>query len=276
VYHGYGGKVELCYEIAEFFETPHDGPPKVLMITAYLDESDHSDASRYTVVAGFRGKRENWESFAPKWKEALGNRPSLHMKELRWNHPNADTRVRDLLAKLGPIPYDCGLVPVYGAVKASDYIDLVKGHPVLEDFGGYLLSISHVFTLLMETLPVYERIKIVCEEQNAYVTDVKAIFDVFRKTAEPLHAKLAGIEFVPKGSVLIEPADYLAFALGKALSEPESKKDLWCRPIHGEGRPLECRPGMWLNRDVARQTITGILAESGSRINIALSRQKLK
>jgi hypothetical protein len=257
----------LFCEIAEFFETPHDVPPKVLMITAYLDESDHSDASRYTVVAGFRGKKENWDSFAPKWKEALGNRPALHMKELRWNHPNAETRVRDLLAKLGPIPYDCGLVPVYGAVKASDYIDLVKGHPVLEDFGGYLLSISHVFGLLMETVPVYERIKIVCEEQRTYEASARAMFDVLRKNAEPLHAKLTSIEFVSKGSTaLIEPADYLAFAMGKALSEPESRKDLWCRPIHGEGRELRCRPGMWLPRHVARDTITQMKQE------IALSR----
>ena len=238
------------------------------MITAYLDESDHSDASRYTVVAGFRGKSDNWQLLSERWKEALGKRKSLHMSELRWNHSSAKTRVRDLLAKLGPIPWDCGLVPVYGAVKTSDYIDLVRGYPLLEKFGGYLLSISHVFLLLMETVPVYERIKIVCEEQDQYETSARAMFNVFRRTAEPLHAKLTSIEFVPKGSTaLTEPADYLAFAMGKALSEPESRKDLWCRPIHGEGRELRCKPGMWLPRHVARDTITQIKQE------IALSRQ---
>jgi hypothetical protein len=233
------------------------------MITAYLDESDHSDSSRYTVVAGFRGKKENWELLPPLWKEALGNRKTLHMKDLRWNHPTAATRVRDLLARLGPIPYECGLVPVYGAVKASDYIDIVKGHPVLENFGGYLLSISHVFTLLMETLPPYERVKIVCEEQETYAANVKTVFDVFRRNAEPLHARLASIEFVPKESTsLTEPADYLAFALGKALSEPESLRDLWCRPIHGIGFQLQCTPGMWLPRHVARESISQIIALS--------------
>jgi hypothetical protein len=271
VYHGYGGKAYVrCKSdeiVCSIFETPHDAPPDyALMITAYLDESEHSDASKYTVVAGFRGKKKNWDALVPLWKDALGNRKTLHMKSLRWNHPNAESRVRDLLAKLGPIPYECGLVPIYGAVKASDYLDLVKGHPKLENFGGYLLSISHVFTVLLETIAVHERIKLVCEEQETYAVDVRAIFEVFKKTAkDELYPKLASIEFVPKGSTpLTEPADYLAFALGKSFSEPESRKDLWCRPIHGVGYQLQCTPGAWLTRDVARDTIRQILENTNT------------
>jgi hypothetical protein len=248
--------------VCSIFETPHDAPPDcAVMITVYLDESEHSDASKYTVVAGFRGKKAHWDSFVPRWKQALGNRKTLHMKSLRWNHRSAETRVRDLLATLGPIPYDCGLVPVYGAVKASDYFDLVKGHPKFENLGGYLLSIAHVFMLLLETVPVYERIKIVCEEQEGYEPSANQLFKIFRMTSHGgLYPKLVSIDFVPKGSTsLTEPADYLAFALGKSFSEPEGKKDLWCRPIHGVGHQLQCRPGMWLNRDVARDTIRQIL-----------------
>jgi hypothetical protein len=269
VYHGYGGKakvscetVELTDDIITFlFETPHDASPKyALMITAYLDESEHSDVGKYTVVAGFRGKKENWDLFVPLWKQGLGNRKSLHMRSLRWNHPNAKSRVGDLLARLGPIPYDCGLIPVYGAVKAGDYLDLVRGDPILEDFGGYLLSISHVFTLLLETIPPHERIKIVCEAQEGYASNADAVFKVFKiASRDGLYPKLVSIDFVPKGSTsLTEPADYLAFSLSKTLSEPGSQKDLWARPIQGEGRQLQCAPGMWLNREVARETIQQI------------------
>lgn len=66
---------------------------------------------------------------------------------------------------------------------------------------------------------------------------------------------------MPKNStILIEPADYLAFAIAKEFSEMRSKKELWCRPIKDpwKGRG---RAGMWLNREVARETIRQIQKE---------------
>ena len=232
------------------------------MVTVYLDETEHSDATKYTVVAGFRGRRENWELFAPRWMQALHPRPSLHMKSLRWNGARAEQKIKPLLERLGRIPYECDLVPVYGAVKACDYIDLIQGESAkLAALGGYLLAISHVFTLLLDTVSPHERIKIVCEEQKQYEPSARSIFDTFRKIASQVrapHPQLAGIEFVPKHyTSLIQPSDYLAFSLGKAFSEPESKKAMWSQPIQHWPNPT-CKPGMWLSRDVARDTILQI------------------
>lgn len=248
-------------QIAELFETPHDNPPQqVFMITCYLDESEHSDAAKYTVIAGFHGKQEQWASFVPAWKQTLKPRESLHMSALRWNAKNAEQRIRPLLARLGRVPYDCGLTPIFGAVKESDYSDLVRGDSSLETFGGYLLSLAHVFTHLLESISPHERIKIVCEEQETYEPSAHLIFNVFRLTSQqPLFPRLVSLSFMPKGSALIEPADYLAFGIGKEFSEPGSKKDLWSRPIrdnwHGKGRA-----GMWLTRKGARETIRQIQA----------------
>jgi len=234
------------------------------MITAYLDESEHSDSDKYTVVAGFRGKKDNRDLFLPEWKQALGNRKCLHMQSLRWNHADAEHRVRDLLARLAPVPYKCGLIPVYAAVRANDYSDLTRGYPRLEAIGGYLLSLTHVFTLLMETVPVVERVKIVCEEQSQYEATAHELFRVFKKQGKRDGgiARLASLDFVPKGSIVgIEPADYLAFSIAKTFLEPESKKALWSRPIQDYAAHVNCRTGMWLPQDIARQTIISIRNE---------------
>jgi hypothetical protein len=234
------------------------------MITVYLDETEHSESGKYTVVAGFRGRKENWERFTPLWEEGLGKRKSLHMKSLRWNDPRAEKRIKPLLARLGRIPYDCGLIPVYGAVKADDYLDLVKGVPRLEKSGGYLLSIGHVFTVLLANIPPTERIAIVSEEQREYDQSVRDLFGVLKTLTkkESLSPQLASINFVPKGSTsLIEPSDYLAFSLGKTFSESGSKKDLWSRPIQDSCSSLGAESGIWLSREAARETVRQIRAE---------------
>jgi hypothetical protein len=251
--------------VEELFETPHDRPPEhAFMITVYLDESEHSDTSKYTVVAGFRGKKRQWDSFLPAWEKAKRAKKQLHLTSLRWNSRDAEKRIRPLLERLGPIPYEHGLIPVFGAVKTEDYFDLIRHDRGLKIFGGYMLSLSHVLTLLLETVPAYERIKIVCENQETYSKHAMDVFRGFAETAERDrgYPKLSSIEFVSKKDMpMFEAADYLAFAIGKTFSEPGSKKDLWCRPIQAEGRTFPCRTGMWLNREVARETIRQIQRE---------------
>jgi len=233
------------------------------MITAYLDESHHSTPEEFMFVAGFWGKQDQWLALAPRWKEALGNRPSLHMNRLRWNHPSSERRIRDLLARLGPIPYECGLTPVYGGVKVGDYIDLIADDSYYRQFiSGYVLCLGHILTLLLETLPPYERIKIVCEAQNSYQPSAQLLFRVFQLMAanQPLCAQLKSIEFVAKDStMLLQAADYLAYSLAQSFKENGGKKDLWCRPIHGEKYLPPDKPfGAWLPRHVARETILQI------------------
>lgn len=256
-------------DVHNFFETPHDNAPEQLfVITLYLDESNHSSSDSYVVVAGFRGTEEQWIDFAPKWKAALGNRSALHMSDLRWNAKGS--RVKELLARLGPIPYECGLIPVYGGVRVNDYYDLVKHDSVLEQrLRGYLICLASVFCVLLETIPGHEKIKIVCEAQNEYQPGAGEFFKIYKQMAgeSAKYPYFVSIEFVDK-STLLEPADYLAFALGKNLSQPGCKKDLWCRPIHAEGRKLSCRPGIWMDKKVARETIEMIKADVFSKRQI--------
>jgi hypothetical protein len=240
-----------------FFETPHDNPPKnVIMITVYLDETQHSAPQDYAFVAGFRGTEDQWNKFVPAWKAALGNKPSLHMNDLRWGGIYAERRVKRLLEKLGPIPYECGLIPVYGGVRVSDYYDLMADETIFKQkVMGYMVCLGAAFTLLMETVPGHESIKIVCEAQEEYEVGAKRLFKIFHHLAgqNPLHPYLSSIEYVEKNT-LLEPVDYLAFALGKHFNEPGGKKDLWCRPIHGERFQVPCRPGYWLTAEGARKT----------------------
>ena len=77
-------KEDVQESVERFFATPHDRPLKcLLMITVYLDESEHSTASKYMAVAGFYGNDKQWTSFALEWKHALGSRKALHMNTLR-------------------------------------------------------------------------------------------------------------------------------------------------------------------------------------------------
>jgi hypothetical protein len=248
--------------VHRFFETPHDNPSKsMLSVTAYLDESQHTGPG-HVVVAGFCGDEDMWNGFAGDWKTALGHRSGLHVTELRWNGRASEKRVKSVLERLGSIPLKNRLMPVYGAVKSSDYLDLLVGKPEFEKkICGYAVCLSIIFTKLTKLLAGHLKIKIVCERQDRYEPLARALFDSFVSIVgkDPRNPYFSGIEFIPKeSSMLTQPADYLAFALGKYLDERGSKKDLWCRPIFGEFSPNKI-PGHVYTRERARQKIIEIM-----------------
>jgi hypothetical protein len=231
------------------------------MITVYLDETQHSEPRDFAFMAGFRGTEDQWNKLVPAWKSALGKRASLHMSDLRWGGRHAENRIKRLLERLGPIPYECGLIPVYGGVRVSDYYDLMENATVFKQkVMGYVVCLAAALTLLIETIPGHESIKIVCETQDEFEVGAKRLFKIFRHLAgqDPRRPYLSSIEYIEK-STLLEPADYLAFALGKHFNEEGSKKDLWCRPIHGEQFQIPCRPGYWLTAEGARKTFQMIV-----------------
>jgi Protein of unknown function (DUF3800) len=248
--------------IHSFFETPHDRRPKSLLpLTTYVDESQQNETDRHVVVAGFCGSEPQWESFLPEWKSALGKKKALHMKNLRWGGDFGERRVTQLLARLGPIPYKHGLCPVYGAVKVSDYIDLIKGEAELEKkVCGYILCLSTIFSALTRDLPGYAEIKIICEQQDQYEPLARGLFDSFGRIVarDPRSAYFRSIGFIPKDdSPLTQPADFLAFAITKYLDERGSTKDLGCRPIFG-GKDPEKIPGRLYTREKAIKTLQDI------------------
>src|SRR5437868_217512 len=70
------------------------------------------------ILAGFIGWESNWSAFEPEWKVALGQRPYLHMSDLRWGQK---VKTGKLLNRLGPIPYRQGLLPVMSIVQRNFY-----------------------------------------------------------------------------------------------------------------------------------------------------------
>jgi Protein of unknown function (DUF3800) len=226
--------------------TPHDAPPKYLfMLTVYLDESGQ-ESPEHVVIAGFVGTDEQWKSFIPDWQAALGpQRQSLHMCELRWNKP----RIEGLLARLGPIPRKHGLIPVVGAVRVSDYSDMLTNDAQAILMSGYNLALYPVLIDVLQSFPETERIKWVFEEQPDH--EVRARSTIEKFTAFQCQQRLSGIEFAPKHStILTQPADYLAYATIQRLRDPDSKRAKWCSPIlQGDKR---------LGKIVDRETIRSI------------------
>ncbi len=89
------------------------------MMRAYIDESGH-EGKGWTFLAGYLGNEDQWKEFVPKWREGLGpRRKSLHLTGLRWNGSHQH-RTQNLLARLGPIPEECNLIPILGGVRYGD------------------------------------------------------------------------------------------------------------------------------------------------------------
>lgn len=96
-------------ELDGYFSSPQDDPPKwLVMLTAYIDETGH-ETKDWMCLAGFLGTEYDWERFVPLWKAGLGpQRKLLHLTDLRWNKEST----RKLLARLGVVPEQAGLVPI--------------------------------------------------------------------------------------------------------------------------------------------------------------------
>jgi hypothetical protein len=204
------------------------------MLTAYLDESGH-ESGQHVVVAGFLGNDDQWDNLATAWAAGLGKRSGLHMNELRW-HSKQNHRVKVLLETLGDIPYQCGVLPVFGGVNVADYSDLVSGTVVKKMYKGYLVSLLPLIAAAIIPLRGDERVRLVFEVQTHYEWGTQLFGMVFRafdqfQTPDGL-PRLSGIEFIPKkSSCLTQPADYLAYAILQQHRDATSVKARWTLPI---------------------------------------------
>lgn len=232
------------------------------MITAYLDESRHEERDKYMALAGFFGNEEQWRSFGPDWVSALGKRKSLHMSSLRLQ--SKPQRARKLLDRLGPLPHKHGLTPVHAALKVGDYLDLVQGTPQNDKFPGYCICLGSVMSAINWAVDPFESIKLVCEINKVYEDKANLTFRQVRIAfSKPERPYFSGIEFVPKNSThLIEPSDFLAFAIAHHLEDPHSLKSELCRSIFGPDALIK---GMTLNRDEIRQMMERVRTNMGMR-----------
>ena len=237
-----------------FFETPHDRPPRyVFMVTVYLDESRHNDPDSFMVLAGFWGKKEQWDAFIPDWISGLGQRKSLHMRTLRLNSDRGAKRAKPLLARLGSLPYKHGLTPIYAAVRTGDYFDIIANTSVEQRLPGYVICLAAVMQRLSTHVPGHESVKIVCEIQESYkeraITTYRQV-RVVHPISQPSRPYFNGIEFIPKNSsVLTQPSDFLAYAIAENHENEKSRKAQLCKPILGSSGKV---PGLTLERDDIR------------------------
>jgi hypothetical protein len=221
--------------LKECFRIPHDAPPRwLLMLTAYVDETGQ-EQDDWMFIAGYYGDDAAWKRVANAWSIALGpQRKHLHMKTLRFKRESE----RKMLAQLGRIPVDCGLVPILGGVRWKDFHAVVQGNADEQIMSGYIVCLWAMLYDTLRHLPEGERLEIVFEEQNIYGALAQVAIRVFTESApsEVLLAdgrsKLANWRWASKDSTsLLEPADYLCYALAKFHKERGSVRDEWSRPI---------------------------------------------
>ncbi|MGI8772967.1 MAG: hypothetical protein ACR2JE_16205 [Acidobacteriaceae bacterium] len=203
------------------------------VLTAYLDESGIHQGDHLCVVAGWVGSEAEWLPFIQPWMTALGRRHNLHMKELRWNqHPE---RVGNLLARLGPIPENCGLRPVYGGIWQRDYEAIVKGR-VKETFTSpYMLAAQRCIAAALHSMgATSERIGFVFDNQELYKDRIARLEKVVFQTAK-VDTRVNGISFMKREStVCLDPADYLAFQLREYNTDKASTKSRLGMSIFGK------------------------------------------
>jgi hypothetical protein len=253
-----------------FFESPETAPPsRLCMIRAYLDESGH-EQKEHVIIAGHAGTYAAWKTFVREWPQAVGpQRTRLHMKTLRWSNP----RTQKLLANLGPIPAQCGLVRVIGGVRVADYEDLVSGTELEKVFKGYIPALFAAVSHLLVQTPADERVEIVVEYQKQYAPYAHDAFLAVSHLKDKRFYRSDGKHKLARWGValkenepLFDQADYLAYAVLQRCRDPKSVKAEWCSPILEGGQTC----GEILNRKQARDSLlntkdfAGLLNQSGN------------
>jgi hypothetical protein len=226
------------------------------VLTAYVDESGQ-EQKNWMFLAGFVGNDEQWRSALDAWRTAIAPRETLHMSRLRFKKDHE----RRMLERAGVVPRDCGLTPILGGIRQSDYEDLITGTREQKLLNGYMICCFEMVINTLRGIPKNEGLKIVFERQDRYwwMTDIALrVISSFNDYPDILlpdgTSKLANWASVPKGSTpLTEPADYFAFALLQLWRDKESVKTQWCRPILDTNNGVGW--GAIMNRETVRRSI---------------------
>lgn len=220
------------------FCVPHGNPPKwVIVLTACIDESGQSQDG-WMFLAGFVGNAESWAKVPAKWSEAIAPLKHLHMKELRFIRG----RHKDMLQRAGEVPAACGLTPIVGGIRPSDYADLLKGRKEEKQIDGYVLCCFEMVIRTLLTIPREERLSIVFANQTVHgpkaLIALQAIADrskfVSALQTPDGTSRLASSSFVvpsESDACAFEMADYFAYALLQAYRDENSLKAKLCKPI---------------------------------------------
>ncbi|MEO6815527.1 MAG: hypothetical protein ABI177_02400, partial [Edaphobacter sp.] len=150
------------------------------MIFGYFDESGETGDGHF-VVAGFVGKRKDWNVFLSLWKEAKGDHGPLHLKEMRLG--SSGKRYGRLLERLGGVPHQAKLLPFAGSVRTSDYAAHVKGTIAELTMAGYNVALVSLINAVLESkqIPKRDRIDFIFEDQIEFSQLRTQNFNKFRK-----------------------------------------------------------------------------------------------
>jgi hypothetical protein len=219
-------------ELDGFFDIPEDNPAKWLsVLTLRLDESADSNSGRY-IVGGFIGNRSQWSEHIKQWREARKPYTSLHVSKMRLGAPKAGARYRDLLARLGPVPSNCGLTSIAGSICRSDYIDRIARTALDPLMEGYVLAILAAIDEVGTHLDRGERVQVFFEERVVHAALRERAMILWRKTPRTPSgwSVLSHWGSTPKGT-LTEASDYLSHAILQSDIDPNSIKSSLTSPI---------------------------------------------
>jgi uncharacterized protein DUF3800 len=225
----------------------------MLVLNAYLDESNSNKDGEVCVVAGFLGSEKQFENCSEEWQAILDRRKRkpLHMCELRWNE-----NARKLLAELGPVPDRHGLKRIMGVVRNADYRDLVAQN--IPDHLGvpYVLSMQACIAHVLRYLPARENVEFVFEKHSVYHNSAQVVYDAVFELNREKH-QLRSLTHVRRDAcVALQPADYLAYELSQFYANRDSKRAIWGRSILGNGEIH----GAQLDREQIRQIVNAFVA----------------
>ena len=187
-------------------------------------------------IAGHIGFESQWHGFAQAWNFALGpQRKRLHMRDLRWS----SNGTKKLLARLGPIPAQCGLKRLVGGVRVADYEDLIPGPKAQKALTGYACAVLAIgVTLVIGSIPEGEQYDLVFERQDRYFVQARIALETLAKNPNPLYRNKNGqfkisnwSQASKESTALFDQADYLCYAFAHRHKAPQSQRALWTTSI---------------------------------------------
>ena len=225
------------------------------MLRAYIDESGLPDLQSLCVVAGYLGTEEQWARFDVEWKNALGQRPALHMNDLRFNQKPG--RIRGLLDRLGKVPDACGLERLLGIVRAQDYDDLVPVIPIIEQMTSpYMMAVQPLLFQTMRHVQEHEHVEFFLERQDRY-SQFAAMHERFygERFKDSNGKSRVTVSYLPSNATpRFQAADYLAFAIAHNDTDQRSVKAQLTQPILGDY--------MMIGAAVRKEQIRGIVTNA--------------
>lgn len=226
------------------------------MLTLCIDETIDKQTG-LCIVAGYLGKRRQWEKYVIEWRKELEPRNSLHLNSLRLNSLNAE-RHRELLKRLGGVPKRCGLRPFVGSICEQDYKEMVSGTVLEIIMEGYVLAILALLDGMARHVPKGERFEVIFEQQTTFAAQRERALITWQEH----HKTTVGPSMLAKWrqtekNVLTEAPDYLCYALYQKAKDRASKKADLTSPIlqqqYVRNHITKARAEWWINEAIAQR-----------------------